>query len=315
MQPTRFSIIIVNWNTGDLLIACLQSIRQHSPPGLFEIIVVDNASTDDSCNQVQSHFPEVKLIRNQANLGFSIANNQGIRHSQGQYIMLLNPDACFLNDVLSALKQTFDPQQDIGVIGASLITPNNTPQRWARGNFLSLRTAFNHYLFLSDLFPKSRFFAGIADNVNYRTLTEMDWVSGACLTIRREALDRVGLLDESLFMYNEDMELCYRVKQGGYRVVYLPTAQVKHFVSQSMRRQPEKKIQGGPLYSQDFLYQRLYGAKGLWLFRLMICLGALLRLLFRLAMLVLRPNSRSKYRWHEARRNAANAVQLWRGGV
>ena len=310
-----FSIVIVNWNTGDLLKACLQSIFEHSSPGTFEIIVIDNASTDGSCEIVQSHFPHVKLIRNQANLGFARANNQGIRCGQGQYVMLLNPDTCFLNNVLSQLKEVLDRQPDIGVIGTRLVTPDNTLQRWARGNMLSLRTAFNHYLFLSDLFPRRRFFAGIADNVNYQTITDMDWVSGACLTIRRAALEQVGLLDESLFMYSEDMELCYRVKQAGYRVVYLPTAQVKHFVSQSMQQQSEEKVLAGPLRSQDDFYQRLYGQKKLIFFRSIICAGTVLRLLIRLVIWLLRSGEQSRYRLREAKRNALTAVNLWRNAI
>ena len=310
-----FSIVIVNWNTGNLLKACLQSIFEQSPPGTFEIIVVDNASADDSCELMQSHFPQVKLISNQVNLGFARANNQGIRYGQGQYIMLLNPDTCFLKDVLSEIKGVLDQQPDIGIIGAQLVTPDNTLQRWARGNMLSLWTAFNHYLFLSDLFPRRRFFAGIADNVNHQMITDMDWVSGACLTIRRGIFEQVGLLDETLFMYNEDMELCYRVKQAGYRVVYLPTARVKHFVSQSMQQQSEEKILAGPLRSQDDFYQRLYGQKRLILFRSIICVGTFLRFVFRLVLLLLRSGEQSRYRLREAKRYALTAVNLWRSTI
>ena len=175
---------------------------------------------------------------------------------------------------------------------------------------LSLRTAFNHYLFLADLFPRNRFFGGLADNKDYPAVTELDWVSGACLIIRRSVLKNVGLLDESIFMYNEDMELCYRVRQAGYRVIYVPSARVKHFVSQSMQQQTVGSILAGPLYSQDALYRRLYGQKWLFLFRLVVWVGTLLRLVFRLVFIALRSDNHSRYRLHEAKRNATAAWRL-----
>jgi hypothetical protein len=313
IQPTEqieVSIIIVNWNAGDLLKSCLRSITAYVRSTTFEVIVVDNASTDGSSDLAGVEFPEAELIKNQENVGFSRANNQAIRRSRGPYLLLLNPDAVLLNDILAEIKQLFTQYPDVGIIGPKLVTPDDRLQRWARGNILSLPTAFNHYLFLSELFPRSRFFQGIADNADYDHLTDMGWVSGACLAVRRSLLDQVGLLDESIFMYSEDMELCYRARQAGYRVVYAPTAQVKHFVSQSLHKQTDEAILAGPIMAQDTFYRRLYGRKGLRLFRVVICLGTLIRLILRSAGYALRPGERSRYRLYEARRHARAAWQL-----
>lgn len=311
--PVDFSIVIVNWNTCTLLKNCLQSIEQQSKSSSFEIIVIDNASSDGSGQLVRSQFPHVTLIENQENIGFAQANNQGIRQSQGRYLVLLNPDTILLNDILFEFQQIFDSQPDIGIAGANLITPNNKSQRWSRGKMLSLRTTFNHYFFLSDLFSHSRIFPGLTDNVAHPVLTDLDWVSGACLAVRRAALDQAGMFDESIFMYSEDMELCYRVKQAGYRVVYAPTAQVKHFVGQGMKQQTAEAILSAPLHSLDTLYQHLYGQVGLFPFRTIICLGTSVRFIFRLISFMLNRDEKNRYRLSEAKRNIRTAWRLWRG--
>lgn len=305
-----FSIVIVNWNTGHLLMDCLESIYRQSNPARFEVIVVDNASSDDSCRLVTARFPLVRLVSNRENVGFSRANNQGILQSRGQYVLLLNPDTLFLSDAPAKFKEIFEQYPDVGIVGGQLITPDQQPQRWTRGKTLSLRTAFNHYLFLSGLFPGSRFFSGLVDNRAYRSLAEMDWVSGACLAVRRCVLDEVGLLDESIFMYNEDAELCYRVKQAGYRVMYEPAARVQHFISQSLQQQTDEWVLDAPLTSQDRFYQRLHGRRGLFWFRLVVCLGTSLRFIIHAMMYVLRPTAGQRSRMRLARRHAVLALRL-----
>lgn len=309
-MPVEFSIIIVNWNTGELLADCLRSIEQSTQMTGVEVIVVDNASNDDSCRLMVA-FPWLTLIQNRENVGFSRANNQGIVRSQGRYVLLLNPDTILLNDVVAELKSVFEQDASIGIIGARLVTPDYRLQRWARGKMLSLRTGFNHYLFLSALFPNSRVMAGLVDNRDHQSLTDMDWVSGACLAVRRTVLDDVGFLDESIFMYNEDMELCYRVKQAGYRVVYAPAARVKHFVGQSFKKQKVNTVLAAPLQSQDIFYQRLYGQKGLFLFRSVVCLGTLLRFILRLTAFLWHSEDQRRHKMLEARRNAAVALKLF----
>lgn len=307
-----FSIIIVNWNTRDLLKACLQSITENCSETSYEVVVVDNASSDGSNDLVKAQFSWVKLIHNQQNVGFSRANNQGILQSSGRYILLLNPDTVFLNDVLQEIRCIYDTHQDIGIIGGRLITPDNRPQRWSKGRMLSIRTAFNHYLFLSDLFPNLESCGGVADNSDYQHPADVDWVSGACLAVKRQVLDDVGLLDETIFMYSEDMDLCYRTKQAGYRVIYAPSAHIKHIMGQSLKQQTNRAVLSAPIKSQDMFYQRLYGQHRLLAFRTIVGLGSALRVIMSAVKFIFRRSNSNKYRFDEARRNFDTALNLWR---
>ena len=309
-MPT-FSIIVVNWNTCELLRNCLHSVRQHTTNSSFEIIVVDNASKDNSCQMLTQEFPNVRLIANSVNVGFSRGNNQAIAQSQGKYMLLLNPDTEFINDVLHIVETKFRQCDDIGIIGTKLLTPTGHPQSWVRGYMISLRTAFNHYLFLSSIFSNWQFFKGIVDNNEYPDPISVDWVSGACLAVRTSTVKQVGALDESIFMYNEDMELCYRVKKAGFQVMYVPTAKVTHWIGQSLQQQTDATVLVAPLYSQDQFYQRLYNRRNLTLFRLIVWVGTLFRLGLRLLGQTFGYGHQHKI--IEARRNANIALELLLG--
>lgn len=307
-----FSVVIVNWNTSALLKQCLQSVYAFETLSSFEVIVVDNASSDDSCAMVKATFPQVRLIENETNVGFARANNQGILQSYGASIILLNSDTVLLNNIFAELDATFAANDTIGIIGTALITPDNQPQRLARGKFLNLHTALNHYLFLSTLFPRHDFFAGWSDHTDYDTVTRVDWVSGACLAIRRNTLGHIGLLDEAYFMYAEDMELCYRARQAGYQVVYQPRARVQHFMGQSMKKQTSKYVLKAPLMGMDSYYQRCYGRKHLLLFRTIVSAGMLLRLLMRQIDVLVRGGDERRHRLVTAKHYAQTALWLWK---
>jgi GT2 family glycosyltransferase len=308
-----FSVVIVNWNTSALLENCLASIAsQTSPTVEYEVIVVDNASSDDSRAMVRSKFPFVHLIENTSNVGYAIANNQGIQNSQGDYIVLLNSDTVLLNDVLSHLKQGFEQNPQFGILGVKLITSDGKRQRYVRGYKLSLLSAFNHYFFVSTLLPRNSYFKGLVDNHDYDALTEMDWVSGACLAVRRTVLEKIGMLNESLFMYSEDAEFCYRAQEAGYRVGYLPTALVKHYVSQSMKKQSSYTVQATPLYSRDLVFQQLYPNQNLFLFRLIVWAGYLLRSILWGLLCVVKPTQSRQFQRDQANLYARIAFNLLR---
>jgi hypothetical protein len=230
--------------------------------------------------------------------------------SRGKYIVLLNPDTILLTNILQEFIEIFQANADIGIIGAKLIIPDGTLQRWSRGAILTLRSAINHYLFFSSLFPGCNFFKGIVDNVDYQRPVDVGWVSGACLAFRRELIDQISLLDETIFMYSEDMEFCYRAQQADFRVAYVPAAQVKHFVGQSFKQQQDAQILAAPLYNQGKFYQRLYGQQNLTLFRWVVWVGCLVRL----GLWVLRAFWQIDHpKLIEAKRNANTALKLLLG--
>jgi len=275
MAPVKISIIIVNWNTRELLRDCLESVYRETGIPL-EVLVVDNGSADGSTQMIRGEFPQVCLIENEENVGFARANNQAIRHAGGDYIVLLNSDTQVLDGALVKLADYLRRHPQVAVVGPKLLTPEGRPQRWAKGSFPSLWTAFTHYFFLTELLPGV--VTGLCDNRDYEKAREMDWVSGACMMIRRSVLDQVGLLDESIFMYAEDVEFCRRVVKAGWKVVYLPTAMVRHYQSQSVGQRGTLAY-SLPLRGIDAVYGRGRSPAARTLFRLVMVLGYGLRLL------------------------------------
>ena len=230
------SIIIVNWNVVGLLQRCLESVYRslaQSPHLSSEVIVVDNASADDSVAMVQRGFPQVTLMANNQNLGFTVANNQGMRLSQGRYILLLNPDTEVMGQALAHLVAYMEANPRIGAVGPQLRNSDGSVQS-SRRRFPTLHTALVESTLLQHYFPHGPLLRSyyILDRPDDQT-QEVDWVVGAAIMVRREVLDQVGLLDERFFMYSEELDWCYRIKQAGWQVAYLPTAQVVHHYGQS----------------------------------------------------------------------------------
>ena len=230
------SIIIVNWNVRDLLRQCLYSIQKETSrwdASRWEVIVVDSASTDGSVEMVQQEFPWVRLIASQENLGYAGGNNVGIRASRGRYILLLNPDTEVIGDALVAMVAYMDEHPDVGALGPMLLNPDGTVQS-SRRRFPTLLTAFCESTVLQQWFPRnpvlSRYY--VLDRPD-DAVSEVDWVTGACILLRREAVEQVGLLDEEYFMYSEELDWCKRARDAGWKVVYLPTAKVVHYGGKS----------------------------------------------------------------------------------
>jgi N-acetylglucosaminyl-diphospho-decaprenol L-rhamnosyltransferase len=239
------SIVIVNWNVRELLRHCLSSIYQATEASLEpEVIVVDNASGDGSVAMVRKDFPQVHLIANDENLGFTRGNNQAIAQSQGRYVLLLNPDTEVVGDALIAMVQYMDAHPQVGALGPQLLYPDGSVQP-SRRRFPTMATAFLESTVLQQWFPDNRVLRRyyIHDWGNDE-VQEVDWVVGACLLARRQAIEQIGLLDEEFFMYSEEMDWCRRLKEHGWQVVYLPTAQVIHHEAKSSEQvKPLQHIQ------------------------------------------------------------------------
>lgn len=238
MDPA-VSIAIINWNTKDLLENCLRSIYDSPSTCESEVLVVDNASTDGSAELLRRDFPQVKLIANKSNRGYATAANQAVQSGRGRYIFVLNSDTEIFPGAVDALLAFADDHSDVGAIGPRLINPDGTLQLSCR-RFPSFGTGVGHALL-------SLFSANNPYTKKYRLTdwdhaeaTEVDWVSGAALFLRRDAVLQVGLFDETYFMYVEDMDLCYRLWEAHWTVYYQPAATVMHYVAQSSRiRSPQ----------------------------------------------------------------------------
>ncbi len=226
------SVLIVNWNVRDLLRHCLHSILANLPPCKLEIIVVDNGSTDGSGEMVRTEFPQVHLIANPDNRGFPAANNQGLAVARGRYVLLLNPDTEVVGDALETMVAFADAHPNVGVVGPQLLNPDGTVQS-SRRRFPTLATALFESTWLQPYAPRrllERYY--VLDRPDDE-VQDVDWVTGAALMARREAIEQVGPLDEGFFMYSEELDWCRRFREAGWQVVYLPTARIVHYVGKS----------------------------------------------------------------------------------
>jgi len=228
------SVVIVNWNVRELLRRCLVSVLELGACRLnLETIVVDNASSDGSVDMLRAEFRQVCCIANEHNLGFARASNQGLVASQGRYVLFLNPDTEIVGDALATMVRYMDVHAVVGALGPQLRYPDGSVQS-SRRRFPTLTTALFESTLLELCWPNNRWarryrLADRSDGVEQ----EVDWVVGACLLVRREVLDQVGGFDEGFFMYSEEMDLCRRIQTAGWRVEYLPTAQVIHHEGKS----------------------------------------------------------------------------------
>jgi N-acetylglucosaminyl-diphospho-decaprenol L-rhamnosyltransferase len=229
------SIVILNYNTRDHLRACLASIVDEGSTSLSrgpisaEVLVVDNASSDGSAEMVAATFPWVTLIRSPYNGGFAMGNNQALRPSRGKAILLLNPDTCLLPGGIGQLLDRLAAHPEAGIIGPRLLRPDGSMHLACRRSFPTPAIAFYRLSGASRAFPRSRRFGRY--NLTYidpSLAIEVDSVCGACMLIRREVVDRVGLLDERFFMYGEDLDWCLRARQAGWTVRYEPAIVVQH---------------------------------------------------------------------------------------
>lgn len=232
------SIIIVSWNAKAYLEECLQSLLDTPPLRCMEIIVVDNASTDGSPEMVESNYPQVKLIRSGENLGFARANNLAVRESRGKYISLVNSDVKVLPGCLDRLADYLDQNPAVGNAGPRVLNPDLTMQSTCRrfpGIWNNLCTATG----LATAFRKNRFFSG--EHMFFfphDRVLEVDVLVGCFWMMRREAVNQVGLLDESFFMYGEDVDWCRRCWKTGWKVMFVPTGVAIHHRGGSSASQP-----------------------------------------------------------------------------
>lgn len=237
MDTPALSIVVVSYNVAPLLERCLAAVLAERVPGGHEVVVVDNASTDGSRALVRERFPQVCLVANEANVGFARATNQGLALARGRALLLLNPDAEPQPGALAALLAFLGSHPDAAAVGPALRNPDGTPQR-ACFRFPTLP------MFFLDLFPlhprlmESRLNGRYPAEQRGRPL-RIDHPLGACVLLRREALEAVGPLDEGYFIYCEEVDWCWRARRAGWEVYHVPQAVVVHYGGQSTRQAPE----------------------------------------------------------------------------
>lgn len=242
------SIIVVNWNTCELLAQCLQSLEDTIRDSSYEVWVVDNGSSDGSVEMVRERFPRTHLIVNMENVGFARANNQAIDCCRGRYLLLLNSDTKVLPGALGELVRFMDDHRGAGVAGARLLYSDGTFQ----ASHSPFPTLWREFLMLSGLGrrlvrPRYPSYGPEVEKGDQ----QVDYVEGACLLARREAIDQVGGLDERIFMYAEDVDWCYRFAQAGWEVWYLPQVRIVHYGGQSSRQRQarmEAELYGSRIY-------------------------------------------------------------------
>lgn len=278
-------IVIVNWNTRDLLRECLKSLEAGDASVQRRIIVVDNASDDGSVAMVRAEFPSIEVIANPTNGGFSQANNLGLKalgfggaasDNLPRYALLLNPDTIVPPDGLRNMLDRMDADPRLGIAGPRLVMPDGKLDLACRRSFPTPEVSLWRMTGLSKLFPKSKLFGRY--NMTYldeHLETEVDCVVGAFMMVRREAIQQVGLLDETFWMYGEDIDWAFRIKQAGWKVLYYPRVTVLHVKRAASRQNPRTRLEFQR--ASLIFYRKHYAATTPRLLHLAVLLGLLLK--------------------------------------
>jgi GT2 family glycosyltransferase len=230
------SIIVVSWNTKDILRDCLKSINEQTKIITYEVIVIDNASTDGSVETVKKEFPQVILIENTKNRGFAAANNQGIAIAKGRYLLLLNSDTIILDNTVSKTVAFADAHKEAAVVGCRVLNSDRSLQPTCF-MFPSVLNMFLSSTYLYKCFSRSRFFGRERMSWwNREDEREVEVVTGCFMLVRREAIKQVGVMDDQFFMYSEETDWCYRFKKAGWKVMFTPCAEIIHIGGQSSKK-------------------------------------------------------------------------------
>lgn len=263
----KLSIIIVNFNTSELLKECLLSIRTDVP---HKIIVVDNASKDNSVAMLKKDFPEVLVIENSKDLGFAAANNLGVKKAKGEYLLFLNPDTLIKDEnIFEVLLSEFEKDKKTAAVTCKITLPNGKLDDACHRGFPTPLNALFHFTGLSKIFPKIKFFSGY--NLTYLDLNqthEINACAGAFMLVKKEFGDKIGWWDEDYHWYGEDLDFCFRLKELGYKILYVPKVSIFHYKGASSGlkkyktdRQTKRKAINSRFDVMKIFYQKHYDHK------------------------------------------------------
>jgi GT2 family glycosyltransferase len=282
------SIIIVTYNSLEYLKKCLNSIENSPTRTPYEVIVVDNASRDDTADVVPIEYPEVVFIRNEVNLGFAHANNQGIKISKGNFLLLLNPDTLVIDDALDVMAKFLKETPRAGACGCKVLNDDGSLQPSFFG-FPTLIKELGH-LFRIDRMPwlyrmlKSSSLLGKLARTNVAVLSDsdnviqVDYLLGACLMMKASVVHEVGPLDDKIFMYIEDTEMCHRIRASGYCVYYVPHGKIVHFGGKSAATEDQRMLMEYTR-SRLYFYRKCYGNLSTFALKLIISLDMLFKMI------------------------------------
>lgn len=238
----KLSIIIITYNSEKLIGPCLDSIYKTTKDLNYEVIIIDNASQDNTVSFLQKNYPKINLTLNRQNVGFARAVNQGIKKAGGEFILLLNPDMRVLDKTINKSLAYLEKNSDVGILGCQFLYPNMKIQA-SFGNFPSLFTEFLQATYLYKFLPWGRFIPeSVLSKKRFKKIQEVDWLSGSYMLMRQKVFEKIGLFDENFFMYLEDVDFCFRAKEAGFKVVYFPKVQVIHYHMASTKKDPSKAI-------------------------------------------------------------------------
>jgi len=270
-EALALSIVLVCWNNKAYLDPCLESLYTTGMRHPFDVIVVDNGSTDGSQQMLAEKYPQVKIIQNDKNLGLGKASNQGIEATQGRFILLLNNDTLVNGPSFDAMVDFLEKDPTVGAVGGKVLNPDGSVQS-CYNYFSTIGEEFLIATRLGELFRPGYPAVMDADEIK-----SVDWLTSACLMIRRAALDEVGLLDENYFIYGDEADLQYRIKKAGWEIYYLPDATTIHYGGRSMTRWPRRKL----VYRGKLLfYKKHYGSLKTFLLRVILGIISFVKMLY-----------------------------------
>nr|MBI5455973.1 glycosyltransferase family 2 protein [Candidatus Levybacteria bacterium] len=284
------SIIIVSYNTRDFLRDCLSSIYKTFKNFSFEIIVVDNASSDNSAEMVSKEYKDVLLISNRENLGFSKANNIGIKKTSGRYVLFLNSDTVVYENTLKHMIDFMDKNKDTGASTCKLIMPSGKIDDASHRGFPTPWNSFTYFSGLSKIFGKTKFFGGYnLGYLDFKTTHTIDALAGAFMLVRRKAGEDAGWWDEDYFFYGEDLDFCYMLKEKGWKIYYVPQVSILHYkgVTGGIKKhskhlttaneQTRIKSQNERFRAMRIFYKKHYENKYPWIVTRLVYLGISLK--------------------------------------
>ncbi len=285
------SIIIVNYNSRDVLHLCLESLKNQERKFSFEVIVIDNASSE-SIIELETSFPQFTFIFNEKNIGYAAANNIGIGNAKGKYILLLNPDTIVNGNSFQPMIKYLEENKNVGIVGCKIFRDDGEIEK-STHSFPSLLKEFVHANeFLKNIVGYDSWISGFLKKTfktkslesywDHNSIKEVDHVTGACMMVKREAIDKVGLLDEAFFLYNEEVEWSLRFKNAGYKSVFLPDSNIIHLFGHSTKQRVQKQTINHLLVERYrgmfYFFQKNYGSAKLFALRNIVLQGFTLRL-------------------------------------
>lgn len=259
----KLSIIIVNYNTGPLTRACVTSILQQRLPWRVEIIVVDNASRDESVAFLRSDFPQITVVANERNTGLAAAVNRGLRDRHGKYYLILNPDIIVLPGAIEEMVGYLEREKDVGMVGGQLISPNGIIQESCYRYYTPMTILYRRTWLGNAHRGRHAVARFLMKDFDHQSVKDVDWLMGACLMVRATAVKQVGGMDERYFLYFEDVDWCRRFWQAGWRISYLPSARFSHY----HQRSSQQDFLIGSLTNWVVREHIISGLKYFWKFR------------------------------------------------